>query len=309
MTCASCQHNFCFICLLPSLHLAWGYLVYGEPPEGYDDEGFERTPRGIHVLTGRNREGKNCNEMPNGIGPDSYEDSEDDDADADGNLFGAHYLAALEEEYAQLEGLHDYHQAEMDECVQQRNECLAERDEQVEQLRLDLQAISRALAPETDEHEADPGGLARYLQLLNFLDNDGEANVLVDAEPAPAIQELARAPAQDDPEPRTILEGQGNEGGILRPSSPIWEFGMMDRELGGLAVVVVGEGEEDGEEETEQEDTLDFGLKMMFDDEQTLHDKRHPTVKVVGSATSGMLQCSIAAHENPFWTLEQADEE
>ncbi|KAH5036340.1 hypothetical protein HBI70_035340 [Parastagonospora nodorum] len=248
MTCTSCQHSFCFICLLPwvSFHLAWGCPAHGDPPEGYDDEGFERSPRGIHLLTGRNREGKNGHEMPNGIGPDSYEDSEDDDADADAdvNLFHAHYLAAREEAHTQREALYDHHLAGMNEWIQQRDECLEERDEQIEQLCLYLEAISQALAPETDEHEADPGGLARYQQLLNLLDNEGEADVLVDAE-----------------------------------------------------------------EETEQEDTLDFGLEMMFDDEQTLHDKRHPTVKVLGSATSGMLHCSIAAHVNPFSILDEADEE
>ena len=59
MVCSACKHQFCFICLLPWLtgHDVCPY--YGEVAEGHDDEGFERTERGLHVRTGLNRQGMN----------------------------------------------------------------------------------------------------------------------------------------------------------------------------------------------------------------------------------------------------------
>lgn len=124
------------------------------------------------------------------------------------------------------------------------------------------------------------------------------------------------------------------------PPSPIWDFGAMGVELGQRAGEELEADEwgdweeheeeyeeddeddeefddeeeeeedaEDEEEDTEQDDTLDFGLEMMFKDEQDLHDKRHPTIQLTGSGTSGMLQCSIAIHKNPFSILEEADKE
>jgi hypothetical protein len=56
-TCSSCSHQFCFICLLQwtGQHSTMGCPLYGDPSEGYDDEGLECTERGIHMYTGRNR--------------------------------------------------------------------------------------------------------------------------------------------------------------------------------------------------------------------------------------------------------------
>jgi hypothetical protein len=59
MTCSSCHHDFCFICLLPftGFHEREGCPAYGDRLEGYDNEGFELTDRGLHIHTGRDREG------------------------------------------------------------------------------------------------------------------------------------------------------------------------------------------------------------------------------------------------------------
>jgi hypothetical protein len=59
VTCSVCGHEFCFICLLPWRRGHRGCPYYGEAVEGYDDEGFERTERGLHVRTGLNRQGMN----------------------------------------------------------------------------------------------------------------------------------------------------------------------------------------------------------------------------------------------------------
>ena len=59
MVCSVCRHEFCFICLLPwcGTHDVCPY--YGEVTAGHDDDGFERTERGIHIRTGLNRHGMN----------------------------------------------------------------------------------------------------------------------------------------------------------------------------------------------------------------------------------------------------------
>jgi hypothetical protein len=61
MTCCYCRHEFCFICKLPwdgsGFHDAEGCPSYGDPAAGYDEEGFERTGRGLHRDTGYNRNG------------------------------------------------------------------------------------------------------------------------------------------------------------------------------------------------------------------------------------------------------------
>lgn len=58
MNCSACRHEFCFICLLP-WHGSHDCPYYGEVIEGHDDDGFERTERGLHVRTGLNRQGMN----------------------------------------------------------------------------------------------------------------------------------------------------------------------------------------------------------------------------------------------------------
>lgn len=61
MTCCYCRHEFCFICLQPwseeGFHEDKGCPPYGDPAAGYDDDGFEQNPRGLHRDTGYNREG------------------------------------------------------------------------------------------------------------------------------------------------------------------------------------------------------------------------------------------------------------
>jgi uncharacterized protein YaaR (DUF327 family) len=59
VTCHVCRHQFCFICLLQWKQGHLGCPYYGEVAEGHDDEGFERTERGMHVRTGLNRQGMN----------------------------------------------------------------------------------------------------------------------------------------------------------------------------------------------------------------------------------------------------------
>ncbi|KAF2786714.1 hypothetical protein K505DRAFT_259292, partial [Melanomma pulvis-pyrius CBS 109.77] len=56
MTC-DCRHQFCFICLQPweGFHEGDGCPSYGDPPVGYDDEGYEKSARGLHRLTGLTR--------------------------------------------------------------------------------------------------------------------------------------------------------------------------------------------------------------------------------------------------------------
>ncbi|KAF2826357.1 hypothetical protein CC86DRAFT_264141, partial [Ophiobolus disseminans] len=59
MTCSLCQHQFFFICLLPwaKVHESLGCPLWGDVHEGHDSEGFELTKRGIHLYTGRDRNG------------------------------------------------------------------------------------------------------------------------------------------------------------------------------------------------------------------------------------------------------------
>jgi hypothetical protein len=65
MDCALCNYEFCFMCLRP-----WDgphgndddeddleCPIYGDPLCGYDDKGFEKSPRGLHIYTGRDRDG------------------------------------------------------------------------------------------------------------------------------------------------------------------------------------------------------------------------------------------------------------
>ena len=59
MLCRVCRHDFCFICLLPWCGVHGGCPYYGEVTAGHDDDGFERTERGIHIRTGLNRQGMN----------------------------------------------------------------------------------------------------------------------------------------------------------------------------------------------------------------------------------------------------------
>ena len=61
MTCPRCKHQFCFICMLSwtGFHSDEGCPQYGDPTEGYDDEGYEKTKRGLHLDTGLNRAGAN----------------------------------------------------------------------------------------------------------------------------------------------------------------------------------------------------------------------------------------------------------
>jgi len=69
MLCSLCKSEFCFVCLQPwssrstGFHKGEGCPAYGDPIEGYDDEGFELTKRGIHRDTGMNRDGLNLLEL------------------------------------------------------------------------------------------------------------------------------------------------------------------------------------------------------------------------------------------------------
>lgn len=59
MTCTACRHEFCFICMLPweGFHVGTGCPDSNDPEAGYDEDGYERTERGLHVLDGRDRDG------------------------------------------------------------------------------------------------------------------------------------------------------------------------------------------------------------------------------------------------------------
>jgi hypothetical protein len=63
MTCGHCRHKFCFVCLKPwgvlgpGFHQQDGCPTQGDPPGGYDDEGFEVGGRGLHRDIGYNRDG------------------------------------------------------------------------------------------------------------------------------------------------------------------------------------------------------------------------------------------------------------
>ncbi|KAF2640973.1 hypothetical protein P280DRAFT_400026, partial [Massarina eburnea CBS 473.64] len=61
MTCSNCQHDFCFVCMLPGdlPHPQEGCPEYGDPVCGYDGEGYERSPRGLHRDTGLDSDGRN----------------------------------------------------------------------------------------------------------------------------------------------------------------------------------------------------------------------------------------------------------
>lgn len=52
------HHDFCFICLLPWF-AAHDCPYYNDSPQGYDQYGFERSERGLHVRTGLDREDRN----------------------------------------------------------------------------------------------------------------------------------------------------------------------------------------------------------------------------------------------------------
>ncbi|CAA9963674.1 ibr domain-containing protein [Pyrenophora teres f. maculata] len=59
MRCNYCRSDFCFICMNPwtGFHVQIGCPVYGDPPVGYDEEGFELSWRGLHFETGLDRNG------------------------------------------------------------------------------------------------------------------------------------------------------------------------------------------------------------------------------------------------------------
>jgi hypothetical protein len=63
MTCCYCRYQFCFVCLKSwggeglGFHEGAGCPAYGDPPSGYDNEGFEINDRGLHRDTGYNRAG------------------------------------------------------------------------------------------------------------------------------------------------------------------------------------------------------------------------------------------------------------
>jgi len=61
MVCSSCHYSFCFVCLLNwrGFHEPAGCPPYGDPLAGYDSQGFELNERGLHVYTGRDRNGYN----------------------------------------------------------------------------------------------------------------------------------------------------------------------------------------------------------------------------------------------------------
>ncbi|KAL1601525.1 hypothetical protein SLS60_006440 [Paraconiothyrium brasiliense] len=93
MTCESCRHQWCFICLLPwdGFHVDDGCPAYNDPDDGYDDEGYENNERGLHRDTGLNREGlnrKGSNLLPeqdDNIGFTHWDYDNDQDWDADEN--------------------------------------------------------------------------------------------------------------------------------------------------------------------------------------------------------------------------------
>lgn len=58
MECSHCRHCFCFVCLIPWTN-KHDCPHYNDPEEGYDEDGYEKTPRGLHRDTGLNREGRN----------------------------------------------------------------------------------------------------------------------------------------------------------------------------------------------------------------------------------------------------------
>jgi len=285
MTCTFCLHEFCFVCLLPwaGYNLTWCCPIYGDPPEGYDREGFERTPRAIHLLTGRNRNGDSLNEMPEFLNANMP--NPDEDADDVADLFNVAYLAAREAVDAQRED--ELHGAEEDdEWMQERNEWLAVRDELLEQVRLQDEQI---------EH-------------LNLQMELGNLALLVE-QARLAEHERLHFDAMQAPEPEADVFAGEIDPDEVEHRDPS-ELARLQR------ILNISDDEDEGEEEdaedqvqdTEQDDTLDFGLEMMFENEQDLHDERHPTIQLAGSATSGVLQCSIAVHENPFSMLEEADE-
>ncbi|KAJ4348011.1 uncharacterized protein N0V89_009383 [Didymosphaeria variabile] len=98
MTCQFCRYEWCFICLLPweDFHAADGCPVYRDPEDGYDDEGYENTERGLHRDTGLNREGLNRKgEEPlaaqdSNIGPNHWDYDSDRDSN-DGDDYADHH--------------------------------------------------------------------------------------------------------------------------------------------------------------------------------------------------------------------------
>ncbi|EDU46451.1 RING finger domain containing protein [Pyrenophora tritici-repentis] len=61
MYCCHCRTQFCFICMMlwDGFHEEVGCPAYGDPPAGYDEEGFELSWRGLHFETGLDRNGHN----------------------------------------------------------------------------------------------------------------------------------------------------------------------------------------------------------------------------------------------------------
>ncbi|KAF2443669.1 hypothetical protein P171DRAFT_339768, partial [Karstenula rhodostoma CBS 690.94] len=59
MTCKYCRHEFCFVCKMDWDGNHEGCPTYGNPDEGYDEEGYEMTAHGLHVYTGLDRQGRN----------------------------------------------------------------------------------------------------------------------------------------------------------------------------------------------------------------------------------------------------------
>lgn len=55
MECPSCPFEFCFVCLSEWDGPHKGCPLYNDPDQGHDEEGFERSTRGLHVRTGINR--------------------------------------------------------------------------------------------------------------------------------------------------------------------------------------------------------------------------------------------------------------
>jgi hypothetical protein len=319
MECSMCHHQFCFVCMVPwkGFHDNAGCPMYGDPDAGYDDKGFERTGRGIHIFTGRDREGYDRIGR-SALGEDRaghtvHDQASDEDSESD-----------LESDSSYMDAMDDYidwgSHPQFEEMLSMQN-TLQEHAREIEELTTRLELITQLDVPELDNEPYTAESRAQQRSTLVAQLRGEIAHLheerqqiflrfqrLLGLDHSPVVAEEygngeATEPAQRSMGPLTPAEMfqeqdvQDYQDTEAADDEPFAHHRFPFHEL------FPPEGTE-----TREEILQDLRLDQMFDAEQSLHDSCNPSIQIEGLAASGAVQCSIAVHANLFAALEEFGE-